>query len=170
MGDNGETRGASRSVVIASAEALQALAHELGRLIPCGGIVALKGPLGVGKTTFAQGFLAGLGVTEPVSSPTFTLMHRYQGRCPAVHVDLYRLEPGLDPGGFLPELEEALDGVTVLIIEWADRLGDWLPADHLSVELSYLPGAPSGRRVVLGAGGPRHGELLAALALPTTGG
>src|SRR5690606_14391883 len=60
--------------------------------------------------------------------------------------------------------------VTVLIIEWADRLGDWLPADHLSVELSYLPGAPSGRRVVLGAGGPRHGELLAALALPPTGG
>lgn len=170
MGDNGEARRASRSVIVPSAEALQALAFEAGRLIPCGGIVALQGPLGVGKTTFAQGFMAGLGVTDPVSSPTFTLMHRYEGRCPACHVDLYRLEPGLDPGGFLPELEEALDGDTVLIIEWADRLGDWLPADHLSVELSYLPEAADGRRVVLRAGGPRHERLLAALTWPPTGG
>lgn len=170
VGDGGEARWASRTGIITSAEDLAALAFELGRLIPCGGIVALTGPLGVGKTTFAQGFLAGLGVREPVSSPTFTLMHRYQGRCPACHVDLYRLEPGLDPGGFLPELEEALDGVTVLIIEWADRLVDWLPADHLSVELSYLPEAAAGRRVVLRAGGPRHGRLLAALQAPPSGG
>lgn len=150
------------SGLLTTAATTHALAHRIGQLIPCGGIIALTGPLGVGKTAFAQGLLAGLGVDEPVTSPTFTLMHRYEGRCPACHIDLYRLEPAAGLSDLLPELEEVVDDVTVLVIEWADRLGAWLPTDHLAVELSYLPAAAEGRRIVLTAGGPRHRRLLAA--------
>jgi len=100
------------------------LGRRLGRVLEAGDVVALEGDLGTGKTELVKGVAEGLGVTSAVHSPTFVLHHRYQGRLPVEHYDLYRLEgmawvdTGLD--------EPAPDAVTV--IEWPDRanvLDDW---------------------------------------------
>ena len=90
-----------------------------------GDLLCLVGDLGAGKTQFAKGFAAGLGVTDTVSSPTFVLMTEYEGRLPLFHLDLYRLDDAADAlaGGLLDERQ--LEGVA--LVEWAERLGDALP-------------------------------------------
>jgi tRNA threonylcarbamoyladenosine biosynthesis protein TsaE len=112
------------SVDSASAEETRALGRRLGQVAEAGDVIALEGDLGTGKTELVRGIAEGLGVTGGVHSPTFVLHHRYQGRLPIEHYDLYRLEgmawvdTGLD--------EPAPDAVTV--IEWPDRaavLDDW---------------------------------------------
>jgi tRNA threonylcarbamoyladenosine biosynthesis protein TsaE len=112
------------SVDSASAEETRALGRRLGQVAEAGDVIALEGDLGTGKTELVKGIAEGLGVTGGVHSPTFVLHHRYQGRMPIEHYDLYRLEgmawvdTGLD--------EPAPDAVTV--IEWSDRaavLDDW---------------------------------------------
>jgi tRNA threonylcarbamoyladenosine biosynthesis protein TsaE len=94
---------------------------RLGRLLQAGDVVCLYGELGSGKTTLTQGLARGLGVPHGVSvrSPSFVLIHRYGGRVPVYHVDLFRLDtPGdCDDIG----LRELLDGEAVIIIEWAER-------------------------------------------------
>jgi tRNA threonylcarbamoyladenosine biosynthesis protein TsaE len=100
-----------------------------------GDVVLLAGDLGAGKTAFVQGFGAGLGVSEPITSPTFTLAHSYQGRLTVHHLDVYRLEhlgEVFDVG--LPEL---LDEGGVVIIEWGDAVLPALPKDYLEVRLRY---------------------------------
>ena len=112
------------SVDTASAEETRALGRRLGQVAEAGDVIALEGDLGTGKTELVKGIAEGLGVTGGVHSPTFVLHHRYQGRMPIEHYDLYRLEgmawvdTGLD--------EPAPDALTV--IEWPDRaaiLDDW---------------------------------------------
>src|SRR5262249_29839590 len=76
----------------ASTDETRAIAAELGALLEPRDLVVLAGDLGAGKTTFAQGLARGLGVTEPVTSPTFTIVQEYAGRCPVAHLDVYRLE------------------------------------------------------------------------------
>lgn len=146
-------RLASRS----EAETL-ALARAFGRRARPGHVFALAGPLGAGKTVFARGLAEGLGVEEPVVSPTFTLMHRYQGRHPVLHVDAYRLE---DPGELrLLGLDDLLAEPLVAVVEWADRAAALLPGDVLWVTLA--PGPEPGLRVIeLRAAGPEHARLLA---------
>jgi tRNA threonylcarbamoyladenosine biosynthesis protein TsaE len=100
-----------------------------------GDLILLVGELGVGKTAFVQGFARELGVTSPVTSPTFTLVHRYEGKHVLHHVDVYRLErlsEVTDLG--LPEMLD--EGITV--IEWGDAVRPALPADFLEVRLSYV--------------------------------
>ena len=125
-------------------------------------IIALQGELGAGKTTFTQGFASGLGITEHVTSPTFTLVNEYETSmgCPFVHVDSYRLGDltansgeeddsiALDAATF--GLEEILDdGQAIVVIEWADRVASLLGDDYLRVELGYLGESLDGRRLVL---------------------
>lgn len=109
------------------------LAAAVADLARAGDLIVLAGDLGAGKTAFAQGFGAALGVTEPITSPTFTLAHRYEGRLTVHHLDVYRLERleevlDLD----LPEL---LDDQSVTLVEWGDAIAPVLPADHLEVRL-----------------------------------
>ena len=112
-------------------------------------VVALDGDLGAGKTCFAQGVGFGLGVVEPVVSPTFTLVAEYAGRLPLLHADVYRLTPSEVPHMGLEEAVEDWPGVA--LVEWAGQLPDLLPYDHISVSFGFFDG---GRTVSVRALGP----------------
>jgi tRNA threonylcarbamoyladenosine biosynthesis protein TsaE len=128
--------------VTASPEETAALAAELAARLEPGDVVAVSGELGAGKTTFVRGAARALGVTDPVSSPTFTLGHRYAARTPVAHLDLYRLA-GLSPEEW-GDLEPYFDGA-VVFVEWPEHAGDWLPAPRAVVTLDHVD--PSHRRV-----------------------
>ena len=107
------------------------LGRRLAALVRPGDVVALRGRLGAGKTAFVGGMAEGLGIDEPIVSPTFVLMRRYvEGFIPLVHVDVYRLG-SLGEFDDLDVFEEARDGV--LVIEWGDAVAGMLPIDHLVV-------------------------------------
>jgi tRNA threonylcarbamoyladenosine biosynthesis protein TsaE len=138
-----------------------ALGRALGALLERGAVLALTGELGSGKTCLARGVARGLGVpaSEPVSSPSFALIHQYGGRLPLYHMDFYRLRPGV----WEPDLglEEYLWGDGVCVVEWADRVSGALPADRLDVRLSI--GGPRKREISMSARGEAHLRLLLAL-------
>lgn len=121
-------------VVVSDSEAeTRALGARLGRRLQGGEVVVLRGTLGAGKTVFAQGVAAGLGVEAPVVSPTFTLAVRYAGRLPLVHYDLYRVQhpDELREMGYL----EFDDAATVALIEWGDRVTPPAGAVQVSLEV-----------------------------------
>ena len=107
---------------------------KLGENAESGGIYALTGDLGVGKTVFTQGFAAGLGITEPVTSPTFTILQNYDGgRLPFFHFDVYRIED-------IDEMEEigyddCFFGGGVCLIEWAEQIAGLLPENTVFVTI-----------------------------------
>ena len=111
---------------LASVDATRALGLALGRTARAGDVLWLEGDLGAGKTSLAQGIAAGLGIEEPVTSPTFALVHEHEaGRIPLVHLDLYRLEAARQAP---PDLEEAWDRPDALVlVEWPGRLEAALP-------------------------------------------
>jgi tRNA threonylcarbamoyladenosine biosynthesis protein TsaE len=112
-------------------ETTQSVASALcGKLI-VGDVVLLYGDLGAGKTEFVKGLAAGLGVAEPVTSPTFALLNVYQGRMPLYHFDLYRLDrlEELDGIGF----NEFIGGDGLAVIEWPDRFAAALPEEFVKV-------------------------------------
>ncbi len=134
------------------------LGARLAPLLQPGDVVALVGDLGSGKTRWIQGICQGLGVIDPVISPTFTLINEYQGAWPIYHIDLYRITNAAETVTF--GLEDYLYGSGISLIEWADRAKDFLPTDYLSVELYYLE--ETKRRVVLHPYGQRFINLLKA--------
>jgi len=135
----------------------RALAARLGAYLAPGDVVALKGELGAGKTEFVRGLAAGLGVPEEaVASPSFALAHEYQGRCPLVHLDLYRLTD-LTPE-FLPDLEDYLTGPQAVAVEWAERLGGLLPPE--CVEVLLVITGPEEREITITGHGERGWQLL----------
>jgi tRNA threonylcarbamoyladenosine biosynthesis protein TsaE len=116
----------------------RAVAAALADLARPGDVVLLTGDLGAGKTAFAQGYGAALGVDEPITSPTFTLARRYQGRYELHHLDVYRLEQldeVLELGLF-----DLFDEESVVLIEWGDAVAGALRADFLRVSLAFGPG------------------------------
>jgi len=116
-----------------SADDTRALAAELAAVARRGDLFLLAGDLGAGKTTFVQGFGRALSVSEPITSPTFVIVHTYDGAFPVVHVDAYRLErlqELLDLG-----LGELLDHEGVTLIEWGDAVIPALPPEFLEVRL-----------------------------------
>lgn len=122
------------SVTTHAAAETRAVARAIAALLEPGDVVLLAGDLGAGKTTFAQGLADGLGVTEAVVSPTFTLAREYQGRLRMVHVDVYRLEHAsevLDLG-----LEDLAGDEGVTVVEWGDVAAGFVPGAQLSVHLS----------------------------------
>ena len=156
-------RPSAAPVVLTSgdAEATRALGAILGRAAEPGDVVCLFGELGAGKTQLVKGIAAGLGVGDTVSSPSFVLMAEYEGRLPLFHVDLYRLADAADAlaGGLIDDRQAS--GMTV--IEWAERLGDWLPASRLDIRIEGTGDDP--RRLELRATDARH-ERLAAEVRP----
>jgi tRNA threonylcarbamoyladenosine biosynthesis protein TsaE len=113
------------------------LGERVGRLLEVGDVVCLYGELGSGKTVLTQGIARGLGVAPErvVRSPSFVLMHRYQGRVPLYHADLYRLDGPTDIADI--GLREFLGGDGVAVIEWADKLEASLPRERLEITIAY---------------------------------
>lgn len=125
---------------IESAEAMQDFGRSLSERLSGGDVVLMHGDLGAGKTTLTQGIAAGIGVSDPVQSPTFTLVREHQGRkLTLYHLDLYRLEDPseLESVGYEMYLEPH-NGVSV--IEWPERAGDWLPESFWLIEISHIGG------------------------------
>lgn len=144
-----DTAGPAVRVVCATAEATRDLAARLGAHLRRGDVIALHGDLGAGKTCFAQGLAAGLGVEGLVTSPTFIMIGEYAGRLPLYHVDLYRT-------GGLAEiqalgLDDLLDGDGVTVIEWAEKAEPLLPPRTIRVRLEGVGDQP---RVIEVAGAP----------------
>jgi tRNA threonylcarbamoyladenosine biosynthesis protein TsaE len=148
-------------LVSRSAADTRRIGRQLGRAAGPGTCLALEGPLGAGKTQLAKGVAEGLEITSVVNSPTFIIMNEHAGRLPLFHVDAYRLADGdeANQAGVLDERQAA--GVTV--IEWADRLDGWLPADRLRISLVPDPDDPDRRAIHWHAIGPRHAALATAL-------
>jgi tRNA threonylcarbamoyladenosine biosynthesis protein TsaE len=117
-----------------SAEETRAVGRAVAAVLGSGDVVSLTGDLGAGKTTFVQGAAAGLGIAQPVLSPTFTLVRQYEGSPAVFHLDVYRLDRLQDVVdlGF----EEILDSGGVVFIEWGDVIEALLPESYLEVELS----------------------------------
>lgn len=114
-----------QQIVSHNEEETKKIGNRIGDILKKGDIVCLKGDLGAGKTTLSKSIADALGVDEPVTSPTYTLIHEYQGRIPLYHFDVYRIsEPDemFDLG-----FDEYLFGEGVCIIEWADKIETLLP-------------------------------------------
>jgi tRNA threonylcarbamoyladenosine biosynthesis protein TsaE len=138
---------APRGRVTMSRDELIAWGEAFGRAAMPPLIVTLAGDLGAGKTTLAQAICAGYGVTEPVTSPTFALVHRYDApRSPVYHLDLYRIDRASD----LVNLgwDEIAASHALVIVEWPERAGAFIPAGHVPIDLEHSPDDPD-RRVVL---------------------
>jgi N-acetylmuramate 1-kinase len=134
---------------------LDILASRIALSLKAGDVIALSGPLGAGKTTFARALVTRLGGEDEVPSPTFALMQRYETkRLTLTHCDFYRLEPSeLDELG----LEDAL-GEGVVLIEWPERAERWLPADRLDIAMDETA-LPNLRRIVFTAHGNWESRL-----------
>jgi tRNA threonylcarbamoyladenosine biosynthesis protein TsaE len=127
-------------------DALLSWGESLGRSLHDGDVVMLSGDLGAGKTTLAQAICRGLGVTEPVTSPTFTLVHEYRTPTGVVrHLDLYRLRrpEDLDTLGW----DELVGGDAVVLVEWPERAEGRWPAGARAVRLAMAPAHPDARVV-----------------------
>jgi tRNA threonylcarbamoyladenosine biosynthesis protein TsaE len=119
----------------ASAAATEALAGTLAERLEPGDVVTVSGELGSGKTTFVRGACRALGVAQPVTSPTFTIGHRYSGRVQVAHLDLYRFA-GVSPAEW-GDLEPYFDG-TVAFVEWPEAGAGVLPEPRAAVTLRHL--------------------------------
>jgi tRNA threonylcarbamoyladenosine biosynthesis protein TsaE len=148
-------------------EQTRSVGASFAGLLQANDVMLLSGDLGAGKTEFAKGVAQGLGVTEPVNSPTFTLLLVHtvaQGASTSLHslyhFDLYRLDDAsqLDDLDYFGMLEDG----AVSLVEWGDRFAQALPEDHLLVELVALPGGE--RQMTFTAVGRRSSELLDAWA------
>lgn len=143
-----------------SPEQTQRLGERLGRVLEVGDLVLLQGSLGAGKTTFTQGIARGLGLSTPVTSPSFTLANVYEqpgADLPLFHLDLWRIKSPLEALGI--GLDEYLSGEGACVIEWPDIAAEVLPADYLRVEIERVG---DGRAFTFSPAGPRPSRLLRA--------
>jgi tRNA threonylcarbamoyladenosine biosynthesis protein TsaE len=143
------------TVTTGSAEATEAVAADLAGRLAVGDVVTVSGELGSGKTTFVRGACRALGVTTPVTSPTFTIGHRYPGSVDVSHLDLYRFS-GVSPaewGDLEPYFEDA-----IVFVEWPEAGSEVLPPARVAVQLLHAGG--DRRRLVLAA---KDGAVLEGL-------
>lgn len=182
----------SLQITTHSPEETMALGARMGGLIRSNLFIALSGDLGAGKTTLTKGLAAGLGLTNTVTSPTFTLINDYREGVGSqerrlVHVDLYRLEggnplelEGIGFGDLLDDLESGLEsglafgrednraasdsrGLMVVVVEWAERLGALTPDEGLRISGVSVAEEPDARRFTLTAWGETGTALLRAM-------
>jgi tRNA threonylcarbamoyladenosine biosynthesis protein TsaE len=126
---------ATRSITRSAQETFQ-LGMWMGETLSRGAVFLLRGDLGAGKTVFAKGIAAGLGIDPAeVTSPTFTLVNNHDGRLRVYHIDLYRLNEGAAAGLGLDEIFEQPDAVAV--VEWAERLG-YIPPGAVDIEIKSI--------------------------------
>lgn len=137
----------------------QAVAAALASVVRAGDVILLSGDLGAGKTTFTQGFARALGVTEPVTSPTFTLLNEYHGRLRVLHADVYRLDSlqeVIDLG-----IGELVEEDSVALVEWGEAAAPALPG-HLVIRLEHAQGDDD-RTITLMPSGPGWSARLEML-------
>ena len=124
------------SLELSTLERTEAFGENLGKIVTPGDVITLEGPLGAGKTALTKAIARGLGVDPRiyVTSPTFSLLHEYQGRIPLYHMDLYRLagEDEIESLGF----SEYMYGSGLTVIEWPERLGSLMPSERLHIVLT----------------------------------
>ena len=127
-------------------EQLQAWGENFGAALVPATVVLLSGELGAGKTTLVQAICRGYGVTEPVTSPTFALLHQYAApKSQVKHFDLYRLESPVE----LVQLgwQDEIGGRAVSLVEWPERADGELPTSSLGLLLEHLASSPERRRL-----------------------
>lgn len=130
-------------------EALIEWGQRFGHAAAAPLVVALSGELGAGKTTLVQAICAGYGVQQPVTSPTFAIVHRYTApRSAVLHLDLYRLQGPRDLENI--GWDELLQEEALVLIEWPERARGLLPAHHVPLELRHLPDQPDKRLLYAG--------------------
>ena len=125
---------------------------ELGRRMAAqitgGQVLAFTGGLGAGKTAFCEGLAAGLGCTDPVSSPTFAIVNYYRGPRPLAHFDLYRIatQADLETAGFYDYLDQG----AVVAAEWSENLASLLDLENpVRVDIARVPGEENARRITI---------------------
>lgn len=156
----------ARDLLLAGDEATVDLGRRIGRaLAPArGGVLALSGNLGAGKTTFVKGLAEGLGVADArdVVSPTFTRVIEFEGPVRLVHVDAYRMK---GPGDVIElGLDEALAGAAVVALEWPEIVDGALPADRVTIAIGHV--TEGSRAVRIQAGGAESAAWLARVEWP----
>lgn len=141
-----------------SPAATSALAARLGTLATANLTIGLVGNLGAGKTCFIRGLASGLGVVDPaaVASPTYVLVHEYEGRLPLFHFDVYRLSAPEQFAALGPE--EYFFGGGVTVVEWADRVVEHLPIERIDIVIEHAGEAQRDFRAT--AFGPAAAGLL----------
>jgi tRNA threonylcarbamoyladenosine biosynthesis protein TsaE len=149
---------ASFTLDLPDLDATAAFGRRLASVLFPGAVVALVGPLGAGKTQLVRAITVGLGLADGrlVSSPTFVLIHEYDARLPVYHFDAYRLR---DAGEFSDlGAHEYLEGRGVCLVEWADRVADSLPAEH--VRIAFTITGETSRRVEVEGRGERYEAVI----------
>lgn len=146
-------------VVTYDAEQTRHLGEVIASVLQPGDIIWLRGELGAGKTTLAQGIARGLDVKEPVLSPTFTLIREHRGRFPFFHADAYRLEDAGQAADL--GLQEYFERGGVFAIEWAEHIAEALPDERLEILLEGE--ADERRQVTITAHGERYTKRLQVL-------
>lgn len=147
-------------LILSSPGETESFGYAIGRLLRGGEVLALIGELGAGKTALVRGIVAGLGIpAASVTSPTYLIVHEYQGRIPVVHIDLYRLQrpEEIETIG----LSDYFTDDVVVAIEWADRFPQLLPKDRLEVRFAHR--TRTTRRARVEAQGSRSRSLLARI-------
>ena len=145
----------------ASPEQTRRLGERLGEMVQAGDLICLQGELGTGKTCFVQGLGQGLDLSDDVHSPTFILANEHRGgRLPLYHLDVYRVRNAAEAIGF--GLDDYVSGDAVLVIEWAERIREALPAEWLWIKFDHR--GENARAIVIEAYGARYVELLNAMA------
>ncbi|HHW02439.1 MAG TPA: tRNA (adenosine(37)-N6)-threonylcarbamoyltransferase complex ATPase subunit type 1 TsaE [Thermoanaerobacterales bacterium] len=134
------------------------LGEALGKRLKAGDFLALTGDLGAGKTAFTRGVARGLGILEDITSPTFTIINQYEAPVPLAHMDAYRLNSPeeLENAGFYDYLEDF-----VVVLEWADRVEELLPADVLWIYFTVLD--ENRRSIEFLSQTPHHDTILEEL-------
>ena len=117
-----------------SYEETQKFAEEFSKTLKAGDVLCMYGDLGVGKTAFVQGLVKGLGIDEPITSPTFTIVNEYSGRLPLYHFDVYRIADSDEM--YEIGYEEYVYGDGVSVIEWPQLIDDILPEKRYDVTIS----------------------------------
>lgn len=146
-------------IVSHSAAQTQRFGARLGALARAGDVFCLEGELGSGKTCFTQGLGQGLGVAEAIHSPTFILANEHSGgRLMLYHLDVYRVRGAEEALGI--GLDDYLFGEGVCVIEWAEKIRDALPREHLWITFRHLDEKKRG--MMVHASGARYEELLAS--------
>jgi len=121
------------NVKTVSVEDTMNLGYRLGKALRKGDVVCIDGDLGAGKTAFTKGIARGLGITEHVTSPTFTIVNEYNAPIPLYHFDVYRIADCEEM--FEIGFDEYIEGDGVVVIEWANVIKDILPKNHIQVDI-----------------------------------
>jgi tRNA threonylcarbamoyladenosine biosynthesis protein TsaE len=149
------------SITTESPDETRAIGQTIGRSLEAGACIALLGTLGAGKTEMVKGIAAGAEVDGDVvvNSPTYLIVNEYPGRVYLFHIDAYRLSGSeeLHAAGF----GEMCDGRGAVVIEWADRVEDALPADRLTVHIEHA--GDQSRRIRIATSGPRSQRIADAV-------